>query len=47
MRYLKGTVLGALLVVAPAAFADEGMWTLDHLPLQQMKDRYGFAPDAA
>lgn len=47
MRYLKGTMFGVLLVVAPAAFADEGMWTLDHLPLQQMKERYGFAPDAA
>lgn len=47
MRYLKGTMLGVLLVATPAAFADEGMWTLDHLPLQQMKQRYGFAPDAA
>ena len=47
MRYFKGTMIGVMLVAAPAAFADEGMWTLDHLPLQQMKERYGFAPDAA
>ena len=26
--------------------ADEGMWTLDHLPLQQMQQRYGFTPSA-
>ena len=31
--------------VMGGAQADEGMWTLDHLPLQQMKQRYGFAPD--
>jgi hypothetical protein len=41
----------ALLVVliagglAPAAVrADEGMWTFDHLPLQQLQERYGFTP---
>ena len=26
------------------ARADEGMWTLDHLPLQQLQQRYGFTP---
>ncbi|GGA36425.1 dipeptidyl-peptidase [Dyella nitratireducens] len=24
--------------------ADEGMWTLDHLPVKQMQQRYGFTP---
>src|SRR5579871_1365819 len=27
--------------------ADEGMWTFDNLPLQQLKDRYGFTPAQA
>ena len=38
--------LAALVVLgfcAPAS-ADEGMWTLDNLPLAQLKERYGFTP---
>lgn len=32
-------------VLHPAAVrADEGMWTFDHLPLQQLQERYGFTP---
>lgn len=27
-----------------AAFADEGMWTFDNLPLKQWKERYNFEP---
>jgi hypothetical protein len=41
---------GALLLLAlgPAAVrADEGMWTLDNLPRERLRERYGFAPDAA
>jgi hypothetical protein len=34
----------ALTLAAGAAFADEGMWTLDHLPVQQIQARYGFTP---
>lgn len=30
--------------VAGGAIADEGMWTLDHLPLKQIQARYGFTP---
>ena len=45
---LAGAALIAALVVlavpAPPLGADEGMWTLDNLPLQQLKERYGFAP---
>jgi hypothetical protein len=29
-----------------AARADEGMWTLNQLPLEQLKERYGFVPSA-
>ena len=28
------------------AAGDEGMWTLDNLPLKQLQERYGFEPDA-
>jgi hypothetical protein len=35
-----------LVALAPAAAADEGMWTLDNLPLKQLKERYGFEPSA-
>lgn len=34
----------AIFVNAPLAFADEGMWTFDNPPLQQLKGRYGFTP---
>jgi hypothetical protein len=45
VKQLTGWVLaGALLATAGAAMADEGMWTLDHLPVQQMQQRYGFTP---
>ena len=36
-----------VLLASIAAIADEGMWTFDNLPLQQMKEKHGFAPDAA
>ena len=32
----------AVSLPAPAAFADEGMWTFDNLPLAQLKEKYGF-----
>ncbi|HTC25820.1 S46 family peptidase [Dyella sp.] len=35
---------GLLASGAGAAMADEGMWTLDHLPITQMQQRYGFTP---
>ena len=43
-----GLLAGALLLglVCEAGYAAEGMWTLDNLPVQAIKDRYGFAPDA-
>ena len=45
-------VLCVLLLVAglnfvTSAFADEGMWTYDNFPSAQMRQKYGWAPDAA
>jgi hypothetical protein len=46
MRRFGPFLVAAVLCIAGAAtlFADEGMWTLDHLPVQQLQDRYGFTP---
>jgi hypothetical protein len=33
-----------VLAAAPAARADEGMWTFDNLPLGQLKERHHFEP---
>ncbi|WP_243041270.1 S46 family peptidase [Dyella sedimenti] len=45
MKRILGAALGGLLVAgAGAAMADEGMWTLDHLPVAQIQARYGFTP---
>ncbi len=35
-----------MLLAGPLA-ADEGMWTLDSMPLKQLKEKYGFEPSAA
>ena len=43
-RLILTLTAGALLGSAGLSVADEGMWTLDHLPLQQMQQRYGFKP---
>ena len=48
-RPARLAALAALLLVtlaAPRLSADEGMWTLDNLPLQPLKDGYGFTPNA-
>ncbi|HEX9082093.1 MAG TPA: S46 family peptidase, partial [Holophagaceae bacterium] len=39
----------ALLLAAtlPDLRADEGMWTFEHVPIQAIRAKYGFAPDAA
>jgi hypothetical protein len=37
----------ALLLALPALRADEGMWTFDNIPLQQIKAKYGVELDAA
>ncbi len=43
MRF--AAVLGSLaLLAAPAALADEGMWTYDNFPAKQVGEKYGFTP---
>ena len=41
--------LVTLLLLGPGAplEADEGMWTFDNLPLDQLRERYGFTPTPA
>lgn len=45
-KWLMAGFAGLLLGGAGGAMADEGMWTLDHLPVKQMQQRYGFTPTA-
>src|SRR5271156_3982916 len=42
---MKYPVLLAILIAVPS-FAEEGMWTFDNPPLQQLKDKYNFTPTA-
>jgi hypothetical protein len=50
-RVLRHPILASILCVlcfdARAVHADEGMWTFDNFPSSRVKERYGFAPDAA
>lgn len=43
-RWLIVGFSGLLLGSAAGAMADEGMWTLDHLPVKQLQQRYAFTP---
>ncbi len=50
-RYLSAGALCVSLLAfspahAPSAWADEGMWTMDNLPVKQLQARYGFTPSA-
>jgi len=38
-------IASAPAALAPAAWADEGMWTFDGFPSAKVKQLYGFAPD--
>ena len=40
-------VLAGAALLAPPALAEEGMWTFDAFPAQQVKQTYGWAPDQA
>ncbi len=40
-------ILCALVLLSPLAQAEEGMWLLDQLPLQALKDDYQFEPQPA
>jgi hypothetical protein len=43
--YLWWFLVGVcLILLSQAAFAEEGMWTLDNLPLKLLKDKYNFSP---
>ena len=46
MHRILGVLLGLLLAAALAP-ADEGMWPYNHLPLDQLREKYGFEADAA
>jgi len=43
VRRASAVLLSALLL-CPALYADEGMWTFDNPPLKQLKDKYNFTP---
>jgi hypothetical protein len=45
--WITGLIASATAFCAATAMADEGMWTLDHLPVQQMQQQYGFTPAQA
>ncbi|PWU17280.1 MAG: S46 family peptidase [Bdellovibrio sp.] len=44
--YLVHLVFSVVMGLGQTCLAEEGMWTLDHFPAQEVKRRYGFAPDA-
>src|SRR5262249_8946672 len=44
LRLLIPALLICSLSGSTTIVADEGMWTFDNPPLQQLKDRYGFTP---
>lgn len=48
MKPLAIAATTAFLLAASTSMtrADEGMWTLDNLPIKQLQARYGFAPSA-
>jgi hypothetical protein len=47
LRRLTPCAALVLALVPAATRADEGMWPLDHLPFQQLQERYAFTPDSA
>ncbi|MFH2107059.1 MAG: S46 family peptidase [Chrysiogenia bacterium] len=44
---LSLAVLTILFLLASPLAADEGMWTLDNMPMKQLKEKYGFEPTPA
>ncbi|MBU6405163.1 MAG: S46 family peptidase [Proteobacteria bacterium] len=47
MLHWRVMVALGLLAAVPAAWAGEGMWTLDNLPVKTLQEKYGFTPGAA
>ncbi len=46
-NWLRQMLLGLLMGALTCAKAEEGMWTLDHLPLEKIKQEMGQEPSAA
>ncbi|MGB7757758.1 MAG: S46 family peptidase, partial [Salinisphaera sp.] len=46
-RILIAALAAAGVCFSVSAAADEGMWTMNDLPLARMQKAYGFAPDQA
>ncbi len=44
IKTLKATAI-ATAILSSSLFAEEGMWTFDNPPLQQLKEKYNFMPD--
>jgi len=44
LRLAHLAILGWTLITPLAVLAEEGMWTLDNLPVKQLQERYGFTP---
>jgi hypothetical protein len=45
MQTLRSVALSLLVASSGFAIADEGMWTFDNLPREQMKSKYSFAAE--
>jgi peptidase S46-like protein len=46
-RFLLPLCLVSLVGFAASALADEGMWPYNNVPVKQLKEKYGWAPDQA
>jgi hypothetical protein len=46
-KILLLAVAAIMFLLAGPLAADEGMWTLDNMPLKQLKEKYGFEPTPA
>lgn len=49
LKFFSQLLAGACIagILALPAFAEEGMWTFDNLPLKEMKQKYNFEPSQA
>jgi hypothetical protein len=43
-KHLTWLTVGAILLMTPPTYADEGMWLFNHPPRNILKERYGFDP---
>jgi len=49
MRSFRGIVVSTFIIALSAGgfvHADEGMWVFNNLPLERLKEKYGFEPSA-